>query len=133
MLMAFAKDVLGMPDEDVAKVSPEREEEYKNQLENLGRYRIVAEVIKSRYCAAGVQAGQKIVLSGVQIDRDASDCPLCVGAIAPLQRTLAVYLDRCARNKDITAPLGGMACIDPGLDAGGLGTVLFDVRIEEVA
>lgn len=132
-LMAFAKDVLGMTDDDIANVTPEQEQEYKNTLENMGKYRIVAEVVKSKYCAAGLQVGQKFVFSGVQIDRDASDCPLCVGAIAPLERSLAVYLDRCAQNKDITAPLGGVACIDPGLEVGGLGTVLFDVHIEPIS
>lgn len=98
--------MLGMSDEDIEKVTPEQQQEYKNTLENMGKYRIVAEVAKSRYCAAGLKVGQKIVLSGVQIDEEASDCPLCVGAIAPLERTFAVYLDRCAQNRDLTAPLG---------------------------
>jgi uncharacterized repeat protein (TIGR04076 family) len=133
VLTAFAKDMLGMSDEDIAKVSPEQEQEYKNALENMAKYRIVAEVVKSKYCAAGLQVGQKIVFSGVQIDKEASDCPLCVGAIAPLARTLAVYLDRCYQNRELTAPTEGVACVDPGMDVGGLGTVLLDVRIEPVA
>jgi uncharacterized repeat protein (TIGR04076 family) len=133
MLMAFAKDMLDMSDEDIAKVSPEQEQEYKNTLQNMNAYRLVAEVVKSKYCAAGLRVGQKLVFNGVQIDTEASDCPLCVGAIAPLERSLAVFLDRCARNRDITAPVGGIACIDPGLEAGGLGTVLFEVRIEPAA
>jgi uncharacterized repeat protein (TIGR04076 family) len=133
MLMAFAKDMLGMTEEDIATITPEQELEYKNTMENMAKFRIVAEVVKSKYCAAGLQVGQKFVFSGVQIDGEASDCPLCVGAIAPLQRILAVYLDRCARNADVEAPLGGVACVDPGLEVGGLGTVLFDVRIEPTA
>jgi uncharacterized repeat protein (TIGR04076 family) len=133
MLMAFAKDMLGMSDEDIAKVNPEKEQEYKNTLENMGRYRLVAEVVKSKYCAAGLRVGQKIILNGVQIDKEASDCPLCVGAIAPLQRNLTVYLDRCSRGRDIDLPTGGIACIDPGMDVGGLGNVLFSVRIERIA
>lgn len=130
VLTAFAKDVLGMSDQDIAKVTPEQEQEYKNTMANMANYRLVAEVVKSKYCAAGIQVGQKLVFSGVQIDAHASDCPLCVGAIAPLARSLSVYLDRCAHNAHITDPLGGAACIDPGLDAGGLGHVLMEVRIE---
>ena len=133
VIVAFAKDMLGMSDEDIEKVTPEQEQEYKNTLENMGKYRIVAEVAKSKYCAAGLQVGQKIVFSGVQVDAAASDCPLCVGAIAPLARTLSVFLDRCGQNRDMTTPVGGFACIDPGLEVGGLGTVLFDVRIEPVS
>ena len=133
VLMAFAKDILGMSDEDVARITPEQEQEYKNTMDNMAKYRIVAEVAKSKYCAAALQVGQKIIFSGVQIDKDASDCPLCVGALAPLARTLSVYLDRCSHNSDITAPVSGVACTDPGMDVGGLGTVLFNVRIEPIA
>jgi hypothetical protein len=38
VLTAFAKDMLGMSDEDIAKVSPEQEQEYKNALENMAKY-----------------------------------------------------------------------------------------------
>lgn len=131
-LMGFAKGFLHMSDEDIAAVTPEQQQQFKKTLENMGRYRLVAEVKKSRYCAAGLQVGQNLVLNGVQIDRDASDCPLCVGLIAPLQRALAVYLDRCAHDRDVAAPLEAFYCIDPGFDAGGLGTVLMDVRVEPV-
>jgi uncharacterized repeat protein (TIGR04076 family) len=129
-MRAVAKNVLGMSDEDIEKVTPEQEREYKNSIENMGKYRMVAEVVKSRYCAAGLQAGQKIVINGAAIDEEATDCPLCVGAIAPLQRANAVYMDRCAQSGDMTAPLASVACIDPGFEAGGLGSVLFNVRIE---
>lgn len=129
-MRAVARNVLGMSDEDIEKVTPEQEREYKNSIENMGRYRLVAEVVKSRYCAAGVKVGQKIVIDGAAIDAAATDCPLCVGAIAPLERANAVYLDRCARGSDMTAPLGGVACIDPGFESGGLGNVVFEVRIE---
>lgn len=133
MIVAFAKDMLGMSDEDIEKVSPEKEVEYKNAIENMAKYRIVAEVVKSKYCTAMLQVGQKLVFNGVQIDKDASDCPLCVGAIAPLHSTLSVYLDRCFKNRDIAGPVSGIACTDPGMEVGGLGTVLFDVRIEPVS
>ena len=129
-MRAVAKNVLGMSDEDIEKVTPEQEREYKNSIENMGKYRLVAEVVKSKYCAAGVQVGQKIVIDGAAINAEETDCPLCVGAIAPLERANAVYMDRCAQGGEMTAPLAGVACIDPGFEAGGLGSVLFDVRVE---
>lgn len=132
MIMAFAKDMLGMSDEDIAKITPEKEQEYKNAMENMANYRIVAEVVSSKNCTALLQVGQKLVLNGVQIDKDASDCPLCVGAISPLHGTLMVYLDRCMKNRDVAGSIGGFACTDPGMEVGGLGHVLFDVRIEPV-
>ena len=132
-LIALAKDMFGMSDEDIARVSAEEREAYKNFFANSSRYRLVAEVVKSKYCVAGVQVGQKIAFNGVQIDKQASDCPLCVGAIAPLSRHLAVYTDRCYRGGDMTAPLPGLNCVDPGIDAGGFGNVQMKVRIEPLS
>ena len=132
MIEAFAKDMLGMTEEDMAKITPEKQQEYKNAMENMAKYRIVAEVASSKYCTALLQVGQKLVLNGVQIDKDASDCPMCVGAISPLHSILSVYLDRCMKGRDVAGPIGGYACTDPGMEVGGLGHVLFNVRIEPV-
>jgi len=132
MIEAIARDMLGMSEEDIARITPEQEQEFKNVIENITKYRLVAEVVKSKYCSAGLQVGQKIVFNGSQIDKEATDCPLCVGAIAPLDRSLLVYLDRCQQNRDITAPMGGVTCSDPGMDVGGVGNVLMSVRIEPI-
>jgi uncharacterized repeat protein (TIGR04076 family) len=132
MIEAMARDMLGMSDEDMARITPQQEEEFKNLIANMTQYRLVAEVVKSKYCSAGLQVGQKIVFNGSQIDKEATDCPLCVGAIAPLDRSLLVFLDRCQQNRNITDPMGGVTCSDPGMDAGGLGNVLMSVRIEPI-
>ena len=117
-MKALAKDFLGMSEPDMAKVTPEQELQYRNTMENMAKFRLVAEVKKARYCAAGLQVGQKLVFDGVQIDKNASDCPLCVGAISPLDRALTVYLDRCAHNRDVAALIEAVYCIDPGFEAG---------------
>lgn len=133
MMIAVAKDLLGMSDEDIARVTPEQEQGYKNAMENMAKYRLVAEVVRSKYCTAGIQVGQKVVFSGVTVDTQESDCPLCAGMLAPLYRGIAVYLDRCsAGTRDIAGPLEGVTCSDPGMDAGGLGNVLLKMRIEPV-
>jgi hypothetical protein len=133
MLIAYAKDVLEVSDEDLAKITPEQEREFKNAFENMMKYRLVAEVATSKYCAAGLKVGQKIVVTGSRIDTQASDCPLCPGLLGGLAGKTQVYLDRCSNNRDLTAPLGGLACVDPGLDAGGLGSVTMKVRIEPIS
>ena len=132
MLTAFANDMLGMSDEDIAKVTPEMEQSFKNAMENMAKYRLVAEAIKSKYCTAGIKAGQKIVYNGVLLDTAESTCPLCSGALSPLHRCMAVYIDRCMSNRDLLAPMEGVACADPGMEAGGVGTVVFKVRVEPV-
>jgi predicted O-methyltransferase YrrM len=132
ILRTYASDVIGMPDEDITKITLEEEREYKNAMLNMAKYRLVAEVTKSQYCNSAVKVGQKIVFDGLLIDAEASDCPLCLGALGPLLRNMLVYYDRCLTNGDFEAPLSPVSCIDPGLDAGetALGNVVFNVRIE---
>jgi len=133
MLEAYAKNVLEMSDEDLAKITPEQEEEFKNAFENMMKYQLVAEVASSKYCAAGLKVGQRIIITGSLIDTAASDCPLCPGVLGPLVGVSQVYLDRCSNNSNLTAPLSAIACVDPGLDAGGLGSVSMNVRIEPIS
>lgn len=132
MLIAYAKDVLQVSDEDLAKITPEKEQEFKNAFENMMKYRLVAEVAKSKYCSAGLKPGQKIIISGTLIDTEASDCPLCPGMLGPLASMAQIFLDRCSTNRGLPGSLGAVSCMDPGFDAGGLGNASMTVRIEPV-
>ena len=133
MLVAYAKDVLEMSDEDMAKITPKQEEEFKIGFANMMKYQLVAEVTSAKYCAAGLKVGQKIVISGSRIDTDASDCPLCPGMMAALAGKSQAFFDRCVTNGDMTAPMGAIACADPGLDAGGLGSASMRIRVEPIS
>jgi hypothetical protein len=135
MLRSVAKELLDMSEEDMARVTPEQERGYKNAVANMGKYRLVAEVAKSKYCTAGCKVGQKVVINvdASQIDTAASDCPLCPGAIASLSRSTVVLFDRYVQNRDITASLENVDCIDPGFENGGLGSVVFQVRVEPIS
>lgn len=132
VLKAYAKDVFDMPDEDLVKLTAAEEQAYKNVGENMAKYRLVAEVVKAKYCYAGLQVGQKIVLDGLTIDKEASDCPLCMGLVGPLLSNVLVYYDRCLNNGHLEAKLPPVACIDSGVDAGelSLGEVIAHVRVE---
>ena len=122
-----------MTDEDLEKITPEQEEEFKNVGSKAGRYRVVAEVITSEYCSAGLKPGHKYVIEPAQqINLGESTAPLCLGALAPLGLRMEVYLDRMGNNGNMTANLRGFRCTDPGLGLNGLGTVEFKVSIEEV-
>ena len=126
----------GVSDEDLAKVGPHTIRALTKSAENMATHRLVFEVVKSKNCLYGVQKGQKIVISGSAIDTDASDCPLCMGLVAPLLPSTIVFYDRCI-NGNLTDPMPeGVRCIDPGVDcpeAGGLGEVTVIPRIEPVS
>lgn len=133
-LRNLARELLGMGEEDMAKITPEMEKEMQNVLTGLGKYRLVAEVVRSQYCFAALQPGQKFVvdLDG-KLNLEESTAPLCLGALGALGEKARIMMDRVSQNGEVTAPVAGFRCVDPGLDLGGLGSVDFEVRIEKIA
>ncbi len=133
MLKGFLVDRLGMSDEDLKKISEEQQKEMMNVARKAGKYRVVAEVVSSRYCAAELKAGQKYVIEPAQmINMEESTAPLCLGALTPLGHKLEVYLDRMGHSDKVASSLRGFRCTDPGVGLNGLGTVEFKISIEEV-
>jgi uncharacterized repeat protein (TIGR04076 family) len=131
-LKMMASQMFGMTAQDMAKVTPELEEELLNAMARIGNYRLVAEVVSSKYCFAGLQPGQKYVVeNGAQINKEASDAPICLGALRELIEKAHIMMDRVYHNGEVTAHVAGYRCTDPGLDLGGLGSVEFKVTIEE--
>ncbi|MEW6443072.1 MAG: hypothetical protein AB1640_19215 [bacterium] len=131
-LKLAAAQMFGMTETDMAKVTPEMEQELLNAMASIANYRLVAEVVSSKYCFAGLQVGQKFVVDNAnQINTQESTAPLCLGAIGPLIERAHALMDRIYHKGDATAHISGFRCSDPGLDLGGLGTVEFKVRVEK--
>jgi hypothetical protein len=126
----------GVSDEDLAKVGPGLVRALTKSAENMATHKLVFEVVKAKNCMVGAQKGQKIVMYGGVIDTNASDCPMCMGLVAPLLPSTIVFYDRCI-NGNLDDPMPeGVRCIDPGLDcpeASGLGEVVVTARIEPVS
>jgi uncharacterized repeat protein (TIGR04076 family) len=105
-----------------------------NTLE-MQKYRIIAEVTESKYCSAGLKVGQKLVFSCIPVVYlpEESDCPLCLRAVGPVAPLAAGFWDRIIDGRE---PNGGMwyisECLDPGLDKGGIGHVVFKVHARKV-
>lgn len=131
-LKMMAVQMFGMTDVDMNKVTPEMEEELLNAIQKIGNYRLVAEVVSSKYCFAGLQPGQRFVVdNATSINIEESTAPMCLGAIAPLIDRAHLLMDRVYHNAEPTAHLPGFRCTDPGLELGGLGGVEFKVRVEK--
>ncbi|MEW6442761.1 MAG: hypothetical protein AB1640_17625 [bacterium] len=131
-LRTMAAQMFGMSQADMEKVTPEMEEELLNAMPVIGDYRLVAEVVSSKYCFAGLQPGHKLVVdNATQINVQESTAPLCLGAIGPLIDKGHLLMDRIYHKGDPMAHMSGFRCNDPGLDLGGLGGVEFKVRVEK--
>lgn len=105
-------------------------------FENLDRvvgHQIVAEVIDSRYCAAGLQVGQRFVIVGGALVPEKSTAPLCMRALGPLTGFVNIILEKLVAGEDPNDRVFMTAeCLDPGLESGGLGKVRFRVWAEAV-
>jgi len=98
--------------------------------DDMHKYLIVAEVIESKYCSAGLKKGQKLVFRAMPavFIPEKSDGPVCLRALGPMGSLAAGFWDRMIEDVN---PNEGMwyisECLDPGLDKGGLGHVIFKV------
>ncbi len=103
------------------------------RFEEMSEARIVAEVTEAKYCLAGCQVGQKLILKCVpaMLLPEESDCPLCSKAIGPVAELVHQIWDRMSEGLD---PNEGQAqfasCLDHGIKYGGLGNVRFKVYVE---
>ncbi|HUW63138.1 MAG TPA: TIGR04076 family protein [Spirochaetia bacterium] len=78
------------------------------------------------HCAAGIKAGDKIVLRGANISLSESDkvCGFAFTNIYPV--VFAARLGKDLRDLGLTART--VQCIDPGPPYGDGGTVLFEIK-----
>jgi len=129
------KQVVNITDEDweTFKVGSPGVYKFFTRIEDVAKNRIVAEVVESKYCAAGLQVGQQIVIEGGALVPDKSTAPLCMRAIGPLTGFVNTILEMLVAGEDPNERVFMTAeCLDPGLEAGGLGKVKFKVRVEPV-
>jgi uncharacterized repeat protein (TIGR04076 family) len=106
----------------------------ENQEEHK-KYHLVAEVIESKYCSAGLKPGQKYIISMVPavILTEESDCPFCIRAISPIGNLIVGFW------KAIPNEIKGgqsfeqiIDCLDLGIAKGGLGHVRFRVYAQKI-
>lgn len=129
------KQALGVTDADLDKIGPNIQRVLA-RFADFQKYQWVAEVVDSKYCFAGIKPGQKLVFGSAPpvILADQSDCPTCLRALGPLTSLINIMMERLADGLDPNPGLFQVAeCLDPGVDRGGLGKVVFRVYARKVA
>lgn len=131
-MRSILKQLLGISDEDLDRISPGIQK-LLSGISQFGQYKIIAEVIDSKYCAAGVKPGDKIVVRGNTVNAQESTCPLCIGILGPLMHRVYEMMTRLAEGLDPNEMVFKYSeCFDTGLDHGGLGKVHFKLYAEKV-
>ena len=134
-LKQMMKEAIGITDEDFqTHMSYPKSRRIAEHGAELAKYKVIAEVIESKYCMAGLKVGQKFTFNAFpsMLLTEESDCPLCVKAIGPI---VSLILGFCDRITDGVDPNRGMPyiaeCLDPGIQRGGLGHVVFNVYAQK--
>ena len=104
-------------------------------LENLGnfqKYKVVAEVTGVYGCAAGHKVGDRIVFGGdgTLLCKENLE-KICFGLLSPLNLFVAEVFDKIASGENPTqASFDKMHCLDVGVDHGGWGEAIAEVKVE---
>ena len=130
------KNQLGYSDADmeVWKNNPKNIELITSgKVAELGKYRVVAEVIKSHGCAMGHKVGDKLIFSGMGgYEGKEPAGPACVSALAPvLPLVLGVLNNVAAGNDPQKMAFNRIKCLDVGLENGGWGEILMEIQVEK--
>jgi len=127
------KQGIGITDEDIGKLSPNMQH-LLNNMPELMKHRLVAEVTESKYCFHGLKPGDKYVVEGGKLNVEASTAAPCLGALGPVDSfsTLLMALIGGGAKPTDGTDLGNTRCHDLGVEHGGLGEVYFKVYTEEI-
>lgn len=132
-VQSIVRQAVGITDDDweIFKTGSPGVYKFFTRIVKIGKSRIIAEVIESKYCAAGLKKGQIIVIQGGALIPEKSTAPLCMRAIGPLTDFVNNILEKIVAGEDPNDRVFMVAeCLDPGLQSGGLGKVRFSVRVE---
>lgn len=132
------KGATGLSDQDMAKLHPGLEKMINNMPKLLGRgIETVAEVVKSEHCFAQVKVGDKLVFDPF-LNLQKSTGMVCPKALLPVLLEInalweATHAWADAGREDLFEIVWrNVRCLDPGLEDGGVGGVVYRIHAETI-
>lgn len=132
----LVKGVTGATDEQLAKLHS-GEEKLFNNIEKLMKVQTVAEVVKSERCFAQVKMGDKLVFDPF-LNPKKSTGVMCPRALLPVMSQIGAIWEMATewaasgKEKQPEIVWRHVRCLDPGLEDGGLGGVVYRIRMEKI-
>ena len=133
----MVKGATGISDEQLAKFHPGQEKLFSNVPKTL-QYQTVAEVVKSERCFAQVKEGDKLVFDPF-LNPEKSTGVMCPRALLPILVQISSIWEMSAEwaesGKEELPEIvwRHIRCLDPGLEDGGLGGVVYRIYSEKMA
>jgi len=131
------KGTTGLGDEAMAKLHPGLEKLYNNVAKAMA-HQIVAEVVKSEACFAQVKVGDKLVFDPF-LNPQKSTGVMCPKALLPVLLEVnalwEMQMEWADSGKEELPEIvwRNARCLDPGLEDGGVGGVVYRFRAEKIA
>jgi len=132
----LVKEATGLTDEQVAKLHPGQEKLFRSVPKTM-EYQTVAEVVKSERCFAQVAVGDKLVFDPF-LNPEKSTGMMCPKALLPILAQIGAIWEMVpewAESGKEELPeivFRNVRCLDPGLEDGGVGGVVYRIRLEKV-
>ena len=141
MLTGEAADLFkfstGLDDEAMAKLHPGLEKLYRNIPRTIA-YQLVAEVVKSQACFAGIEVGNRLVFDPF-LNPQKSTGTMCPKALLPVLLEVNALWEanmewaESGKEEPLEIVWRNVRCLDPGLENGGVGGVVYTIRSEKIA
>ncbi len=134
-LLRFIRELLGYTDAqwETWKSNP-RNLKIADHIMDTQKYKVVAEVTSAHGCGAGHKVGDRIVFGGdgTLLCRENPD-RICAGLLSPVNPFVGAVLDKICAGEDPTRmAFNKVHCIDVGVDHGGWGEVVVELKVEKV-
>ena len=131
--LAAFQHMLGYTDEEfeIWKAVP-RNLRLAEHMTELANYRLVVEVLKSHGCVMHHEVGDKFYFAGNGALLCTEGPPhICAGALGPLMTFTYRIVDKVGAGLDpMKYSFDRVTCADVGLENGGWGQILMEVRVE---
>jgi uncharacterized repeat protein (TIGR04076 family) len=100
---------------------------------NFSKYKLVAEVVSAYGCGAGHKVGDKIVFSGGELLTKENPERICSSLLFVVSPFIQLVMERVLNGEDPTKiAFNRTHCPDVGVNQGGWGEVIVDIKVEKV-
>ena len=97
------------------------------------KYQLVAEIIHAYGCGAGHKVGDKIIFSGGELLSKKNPERICFGLLSAISPFVQLVMERVFNGEDPTIiAFPRTHCPDVGVDHGGWGEVILDIKVEKL-
>lgn len=133
-ILEMIKGATGYSNEQIAKLHPGIEKLF-NSVPMLSEVQMVAEVVKVEGCFAQIKMGDKLVFDPF-LNPEKSSGVMCPRALLPIMIQINALWEmfpewvKSGAQETLEIVFRNVRCLDPGLEDGGFGGVVYQIRIE---